>query len=187
MLLALMLVGGCGPDKPEGPPQGDLHIGAVMLENGHRFETAGLAAAAGRWELAEYEAHEMIELFEDDMPRALLPGECNDALADQTYESLLNDQLPELRSAARSADEEAFARAFSTASASCNGCHAGCEVAFIVIPTEPGRRVPVIDAPAAAVPSSPDTATTDTAPTETAPTDPAFRNTGPVEAPAPGR
>lgn len=161
VLLALFVLG-CGPDKPEGPPQGDLHIGAVMMENGARFETAGRAAAAGRWGLAEYQAHEMIELFEDDMPRALLPGVCDDALADRMYESLLNDQLPALRDAAHAEDEAAFARAFSTASASCNGCHAGCQVSFVVVPTEPGREVPVIEADRPAVPSAESPATADT-------------------------
>ena len=132
-------------DKPEGPPQSDLHIGTVMIENGHRFQAAGRAATAERWELAEYEAHEMIELFEDDMPRALLPGGCDDAVADRMYETLLNEQLPALRAAAHARDEARFARAFSTASGSCNGCHVGCEVGFIEVPAEPGLEVPAIE------------------------------------------
>lgn len=138
---------GCGPDKPEGPIENPLRIGAVMVETGHRFETSGRAATAGRWELAAYEAEELLELFEADMSRAPLPGDCNDAVSDAMYLQLIEEQLPALRAAAEREERDAYAAAFRTASSSCNGCHAGCRVPFVEVPGEPGAGVPRIDAP----------------------------------------
>lgn len=132
----------------------NLRIGHVMVEVGHRMETAGRAGAAAQWGLAGYEAHEIIEMFDDDMSRALLPGVCDDDIADQMYFALKDAQLPALRQAAEDEDAAAFSTAFATAAASCNGCHATCEVAFIEVPSEPGAGVPRIGIPGAA-PSSP--------------------------------
>ncbi|MFK7985809.1 MAG: hypothetical protein AB8I08_07230 [Sandaracinaceae bacterium] len=122
----------------------NLRIGHVMIEVGHRMETAGRASVASQWGLAGYEVHEIIEVFDDDMGRALLPGVCNDDIADQMYFALKDEQLPALRQAAEDQDAEAFRTGFATAAASCNGCHATCEVAFIEVPTQPGVGVPRI-------------------------------------------
>jgi len=105
---------GCGPDKPEGPIEHPLRIGAVMVETGHRFETSGRAATAGRWGLAAYEAEELLELFEADMSRAPLPGDCNDTVSDAMYMQLIEEQLPALRAAAEREDRDAYAAAFRT-------------------------------------------------------------------------
>ena len=135
-------------DKPEegAPAPGvdpNLRIGHVMFEVGHRFESAGRAAQARNWGYAEYQVQELLEMFDADMTRAALPGDCNDAVADGMYESLQR-QLPALRAAAHGQDAEAFARELATASGSCNGCHAGCNVPFIRVPSEPGAEVPSI-------------------------------------------
>lgn len=149
LLIALLLVG-CGDDKPtdeDGPPPGvdpNLRIGQVMVEVGHRFEIAGRAAEAERWGLAHYEVHEILEMFEMDMTRAALPGDCDDTLSDSTYAALLETQLPALRDAAENEDADAFASQFRTVSASCNACHAGCQVAFVEVPGTPGSEVPRI-------------------------------------------
>ncbi len=157
-LLAITLLG-CGGEttEPEGddkpgeddPPPGvdpNLRIGHVMVEVGHRFETAGRAAEAGSWGLAEYQVQEILEMFDQDMTRAALPGDCNDAVADQMYENLRR-HLPTLRGAAADEDTTAFGEHFATASGSCNGCHAGCNVAFIRVPSAPGSEVPTIASP----------------------------------------
>lgn len=149
---------GCGPDKPEGPVEHPLRIGAVMVETGHRFETSGRAATAGRWGLAAYEAEELLELFEADMSRAPLPGDCNDTVSDSMYGQLIEEQLPALRAAATSEDRDAYAAAFRTASTSCNGCHAGCRVPFVEVPGEPGAEVPQLGTPAAAREAAPEQA-----------------------------
>ena len=46
---------------PEVDP--NLRIGHVMFEVGYRFEMAGQAAENGRWELAAYQSHEILEMF----------------------------------------------------------------------------------------------------------------------------
>lgn len=135
-------------DKPgeEDPPPGvdpNLRIGHVMVEVGHRFETSGRAAEAGSWGLAEYQVQEILEMFDQDMTRAALPGDCNDTVADQMYENL-RQHLPTLRGAASDEDATAFRERFATASGFCNGCHAGCNVAFIRVPSTPGSEVPVV-------------------------------------------
>lgn len=145
--LAICLCVGCGPDKPgaDAPsPEADasLRIGHVMVETGHRFETAGRAAQAERWELARYQVHEILEMFEDDMTRALLPGACDDSVSDSMYANLVETQLPELRDAAEAEDRALFDERFATVSGSCNGCHTGCEVGFIQVTETPGEEVP---------------------------------------------
>jgi len=154
LLLGLILAG-CGNGKPTeaagGPPPGtdpDLRIGHVMVEVGQRLEIAGRAANAERWELAAYEANELVEMFHADMSRALLPGVCDDSVSDSTYATLLDEGLPALREAASERDAEAFSARFAAASASCNACHAGCEVTFIEVPSAPGSSVPRVGAPA---------------------------------------
>lgn len=134
----------CGPDKPETDeePPIDMRIGQLMVETGHRFETAGRAAAADRWGMARYQAHEIIELFEADMPRALLPGECNDELADGFYFGLMEDELPALVQAAEREDMDDFGAGFYRASQQCNGCHSTCGVSFVEVPSAPGLEVP---------------------------------------------
>lgn len=143
---------GVSPAQQAARDAANLRIGHVMVEVGHRMETAGRAAEAEQWGLAGYEAHEIIEMFDEDMTRALLPGACNDDIADQMYFALKDEQLPALRQAAEDEDAEAFSTAFATAAASCNGCHATCEVAFIQVPTEPGVGVPRIATPRIATP-----------------------------------
>lgn len=135
-------------DKPgeEDPPPGvdpNLRIGHVMVEVGHRFETSGRAAEAGSWGLATYQVQEILEMFQLDMARAALPGDCNDAVADGMYENLLN-QLPVMQEAAENENLTGYREHFATASGSCNGCHAGCNVAFIRVPSTPGQEVPVV-------------------------------------------
>jgi hypothetical protein len=146
-----VLVLSCAPDKPE-VDEGTIRIGALMMENGRRFETAGRAANAGRWELAEYEVHEILELFEVDMPHAPLPADCDDEQADRMFENLSSRELPVLRSAARERNIARFEGAYRTAAASCNGCHSACEVAFVEVPTQPGALVPSLEPVSVAAP-----------------------------------
>jgi hypothetical protein len=143
LALAAILLS-CGEDKPEQDP-GTLRIGAVMLENGQRFETSGRAAAAGRWELAAYEVEEILELFAADMPNAPLPPDCNDAAADSLYETLVDTQLPTLKRAAQARDMAAYSAAYRDVSVSCNGCHSACNAGFIEVLPTPGTTIPSLD------------------------------------------
>lgn len=148
LLLALLWSCGQGADKPSesAPAPGvdpNLRIGHVMIEVGYRLETAGRAAEAESWSLAEYEVQELLEMFQMDMTRARLPGDCNDTVADGSYENLL-EQLPRLRAAAENEDATAYASELRATTANCNSCHAGCNVSFIRIPAEVGAQIPVI-------------------------------------------
>lgn len=155
--LAALVLLGCGEQTAEAPeddkpeegsmaPGADpnLRIGHVMVEVGHRLETSGRAAEAGNWGLCTYEVQEIREMFETDMARALLPGDCNDAVADAAYEELVS-QLPSMQETAENENLTGFREHFATASETCNSCHAGCNVAFVRVPSTAGAEVPMID------------------------------------------
>jgi hypothetical protein len=54
-------------------PSAPKRYGDIMAEVGRRFERAGQAVVAGRWEMAGYDIGEIGELFEDDIPVAVIP------------------------------------------------------------------------------------------------------------------
>jgi hypothetical protein len=126
--------------QPEGPG-----LGEVMAQVGRRFEVAGRAAEAGRFQLADFEVGELEELFEGDVPRAALPKEGPTAHIPAMAQSFLKVALPELKQAAAKNDRVAFAEAFGHAAAQCNGCHQASAKAFIEIPLVPGKAVPSLD------------------------------------------
>jgi cytochrome c553 len=116
-----------------------------MVEVGRRFEVAGRAASANRFELAEFEASELAELFESDVPRAQLPKEGPTAHIAPMAKAFLETSAPELKKAAASKDRAAFADAFRHTASACNACHAAASKAFIQVPSEPGKAVPELD------------------------------------------
>jgi mono/diheme cytochrome c family protein len=120
-------------------------LGEVMVQVGRRFETAGRAASANRFELAEFEVGELEELFEGDVPRAKLPKEGPTAQIPALAKAFLTSAVPELDKAAASHDKAAFAVAFQHASAQCNACHQSAAKGFIQVPSVPGQAVPVMD------------------------------------------
>jgi len=159
----LLLVSACSKSSPPPPSGGaatsalaapDDHapgLGEVMLQVAHRFEYAGRAATANRWELASFEVGELDELFENDVPRASLPKEGPTAQIPGLAKTFLQTIPPELEKAAAAKDRLAFAAAFQHAAAMCNACHQSAEKGFIQVPSVPGQSVPVLDPlPAAA-------------------------------------
>jgi hypothetical protein len=135
-------------------------LGDVMADVGRRFEVMGRAAAANRFELAAYEADELGELFENDVPRASLPKEGPTAQIPQLSKQFLQTAPPALLKAAQAKDPVAFNAAFADAAALCNACHQSAEKGFIQVPVIPGQAVPVIvpislTAPAQPPPSQP--------------------------------
>jgi len=147
LCLAVVFVAGCSratPPPPEQAAQGP-GLGEVMVTVGRRFETAGRAAVANRWELAVFEAGELGELFEEDVPHASPPKEGPTAQLAPMAKAFLASAPPDLAKAAASKDRAAFAAAFERAAAQCNACHAAAEKAFIQVPTVPGQAVPVLD------------------------------------------
>jgi hypothetical protein len=120
-------------------------LGNVMVEVARRFETAGRAANANRFELAEFEVGEIEELFEDDVPNAELPKEGPTAHIPAVAKGFLEANVPELKKAAAAKDHAAFAAAFQRAASICNSCHQAAAKGFIQVPSEPGKAVPDLD------------------------------------------
>jgi hypothetical protein len=116
-----------------------------MVEVGRRFEIAGRAAAANRFELAEFEAGELGELFENDVPGAELPKEGPTAHIPALAKAFLETSPPELKKAAQSKNARAFGDAFAHAAAACNGCHQASAKGFIQVPSVPGKGVPELE------------------------------------------
>ncbi len=123
---------------------------------GRRFETAGRAAVANRWELAAFEADELGELFESDVPHAQLPKEGPTAQIPALTKAFLDTAPKALAKAAAAKDRAQFAAAFRAAAGQCNACHAASEKAYIEVPTVPGQAVPVLD-PLPAIGAAPST------------------------------
>jgi hypothetical protein len=120
-------------------------LGTVMVEVAHRFETAGRAANANRFALADFEIGELEELFETDVPGAELPKEGPTAHIPAMAKAFLDGNVPELKKAAAAGDRTAFAAAFQHAASVCNACHQAAAKGFIVVPSEPGKAVPDLD------------------------------------------
>jgi mono/diheme cytochrome c family protein len=129
------------PEKTADAPG----LGEVMVIVGRRFEMAGRAAVASRWELAAFEAGELGELFESDVPRAQLPKEGPTAQIPAMASAFLQSVPPDLQKAAEAKDRAKFAAAFERAAGQCNACHVSAAKAFIQVPTVPGQAVPSVD------------------------------------------
>ena len=120
-------------------------LGNVMVEVARRFEIAGRAATANRFELAEFEVGEIGEVFEDEVPNAELPKEGPTAHIPSVAKGFLEANVPELKKAAAAKDRDAFAAAFQRAASICNACHQAAAKGFIQVPSEPGKTVPALD------------------------------------------
>jgi len=128
-------------------------LGNVMVQVARRFEVAGRAASANRFELAEFEVGEIGEMFETDVPGAELPKEGPTAHIPLMAKAFLESTAPDLKKAAAAKDRAAFAAAFQRAASVCNACHQASAKAFIQVPSELGKAVPDLDplpAPSAA-------------------------------------
>jgi hypothetical protein len=153
LLVSLPLAVACS--RPEPAPAPKESLGNVMAEVARRFELAGKAANANRFELAEFEAGEIEELFESDVPNAELPKEGPTAHIPATAKAFLETNAPDLKKAAATHDGAAFAAAFQRTSAACNGCHKASEKAFIEVPSVPGMSVPRVDPVGIPLPPAP--------------------------------
>lgn len=120
-------------------------LGNVMVQVARRFEIAGRAANANRFELAEFEASEIGELFDSDVPGAELPKEGPTAHIPAMAKAFAQINVPELVRGAASKDRSAFAAAFRSAALVCNACHQASAKGFIQVPSEPGKTVPDLD------------------------------------------
>lgn len=128
-----------------GPTAPARRYGDAMSEVGRRFELAGRAATAGRFELARFEIGEIDEIFDDDLPRAEPPKVGANVDLAGLAKTFGQTNLRALDRAAESRDRAAFAAAFQSAATACNGCHAVTSHGFIEIPSELGTTVPRLD------------------------------------------
>ena len=113
-----------------------------MAEVGRRFELAGRATTANRFELAAFEVGELRELFEEDLSRAEPPKEGTSGVLPGFADAFLKGPLPALEKASAARDRTAFASAFRDASTTCNGCHQASGHGFVVVPSEMAVGVP---------------------------------------------
>jgi mono/diheme cytochrome c family protein len=134
--------------------EGARGLGDVMADVARRFEIAGRAAASNRFELAAYEADELGEIFENDVPHASLPKEGPTAQIPGLAKQFLDTAPPALLKAAQAKDPAAFASAFANTAGQCNACHMSAEKGFIQVPSIPGQAVPVL-APVPLTPPAP--------------------------------
>ncbi len=141
---------GAAPQEPPGPG-----LGTVMVDVGRRFELYGRAGSSERFELAAFEASELGETFENDIPHAQLPKEGPTAHIPAASRAFAATNIPELKKAAENKDGRALASAFASAADACNACHAASGKAFIVVPRIPGRSVPEVERNAAPTPPAP--------------------------------
>lgn len=100
--LFALLVGGCSREQASSSSTAapKPRLGNVMVEVARRFEIAGRAMNANRFELAEFEVGEIEELFEDDVPNAELPKEGPTAHIPAVAKGFLEANVPELKRAA---------------------------------------------------------------------------------------
>jgi cytochrome c553 len=139
------LVLGCEHQTPTTTEAPRVSLGNLMVEVARRFEIAGKASLANRFDLAEFEVGEIEEVFEDDVPHAELPKEGPTTHIQPMAKAFLQSNVPELKKAAASHDPKTFATAFEHTATACNGCHQTSAKGFIQVPTIPGKSVPELD------------------------------------------
>jgi hypothetical protein len=140
-LLSLVVIcAACSRSAPSPRPR----FGEAMGEVGRRFELAGRAAQANRFELAAFEVDEMGEVF-SQLPHAELPKEGNAKVLPPMIEEFTKSELPDLARAAKNKDVSAFADAFARAAAACNACHVASGHGFIEVPASFGKPVPDVE------------------------------------------
>lgn len=98
-----------------------------------------MAEKAGNWPLAEYEAKELRETFEDI---ATYQSVWNDFPIGKLAESNLTPPLDEVDKAIKDKDQAGFRHAYDKVTAACNSCHQATGNAFVVIKTPSGTDFP---------------------------------------------
>ncbi len=148
LVLLVMLTSCSRFSRHQGPS-----LDSMMVDIGRRFEIAGRAATASRFELAEFEANEIEGIFRYAVPGAQMPERGAVAHIPAMAESFAETYPAALKRAAQAKDGTAFADAFAGAAAVCNACHQASGKAFIQVPTVPGKSVPDLDLASSAAPT----------------------------------
>jgi hypothetical protein len=129
-ILALAL--GLAPLRAAGEPAAPLGVGfaEIMLFTQMRHAKLWLAGSARNWELADYEIDELKEGFEDAVKH--FPT-YEDIPVGTMIPSMMTGPIGKVEAAIKARDSGRFTASFDTLTATCNGCHAAANRAFIVI------------------------------------------------------
>ncbi len=98
-----------------------------------------MAGKAGNWPLAEYEAKELRETFEDI---TTFQGVWNDFPIGKLAETNLMPPLDDLDKAIKAKDGAGFKKAYDKVTAACNSCHQATSNGFVVIKIPAGADFP---------------------------------------------
>lgn len=126
----------------QGEPPLRPGYGTVMADVARRFELFGRAAAAGRFELAEYELGELEEAFTGALPHASPPREGHPEVLPELEKAFTATTLPLLRRGVATRDAAPLKQAFAEAATTCNECHQASGHGFIEVPTVMGQSIP---------------------------------------------
>jgi hypothetical protein len=137
-------VAACAPRVVQAPQP--VRLGDAMAEAGQRFHRAARAVAAGRWELATYDLHELGEVFADDLATSTWHGRPELSRRSHDFQA---HELTAIATAVAARDRAAFDQAVAATAKACNACHHAADVAYIEISPEAGAEVPLVDGPPA--------------------------------------
>jgi len=121
--------------EPYVPGLGEFMTSAVQP---HHIKI-WMAGHAGNWPLAEYEAKELRETFEDI---ATYQGAWNNFPVAKLAETNLVPPLDEMDKAIKDRNQAAFKKAYDKVTAACNSCHQATGNEFIAIKAPAGTDFP---------------------------------------------
>jgi cytochrome c553 len=98
-----------------------------------------MAGHAGNWPLAEYEAKELRETFEDI---ATYQGVWNDFPIGKLAQANLIPPLDDMDKAIKDKNEPSFKKAYEKVTAACNSCHQATGSQFVSVKTPSGADFP---------------------------------------------
>jgi cytochrome c553 len=121
--------------EPYAPGLGDFMTAYVQT---HHIKV-GLAGSAKNWPLAEYEAKELRETFEDV---STYQGMWHDFPIAKLVETNLLPPLDKLDAAIKAKNAADFKKAYGEVTAACNTCHQATGNEFVAIKTPSGQDFP---------------------------------------------
>jgi hypothetical protein len=127
----------CGGSQVATAPA-RARVGPAMREIGERFERAGRAAVAERWDLAAYDVDEIAEVFAGDLGHTRWSSDAAVPVAN----AFAATSIPMMQRSLSAHDLAGFTQAFGEAASSCNSCHRIVDKPFIEVPQQLGATIP---------------------------------------------
>jgi hypothetical protein len=124
-------------------------LAAVMAEVARSFESAGRAAEGGHYDLVRFDASELEQLFEGEVPEAVPPKDVPLADLSRMNGAFLEVNVPEINRAAASKDPDRVAAALARAGDACRACHAASRKSSVAVPSFPGEHERTPESPEA--------------------------------------